>query len=383
MPNKLKANQGGNSICFVIPKYVLYTIGGAELQVYFLVKEFLSRGWAVEVVCRFPDRDLSDVNKEFIDDRVKLHFYKKEKIRSKEFFNVLRVLKRTNSGYYYQRTDYALTGATALYCRSNNKKMIYACAQQGDTVRKKYLTELKELQYNNVLKRFVRFIDFYFLDKMIEFGKSKAHAVVCQTVEQKESFSTNFKREVNVVNNSFSFTDNQSIVKENIILWVGNWRQVKQPEVFIQVVDRLIHNSDWKFVMIGKANETTQGLVKPLEEHNNFEVYDALPLYQVNDWYSKSKVLVNTSSQEGMPNTFIQAWHYKLKVLSLNVNPNELLNNNDFGTCCRGDIETLVSKLKREMDKPTTLSEEAKEYVNKNFSAGNNVDRLINILKQQ
>ena len=43
------------SICFIIPKFVTFSTGGAELQVHKLSQQFLSMGWQVELICRGAD----------------------------------------------------------------------------------------------------------------------------------------------------------------------------------------------------------------------------------------------------------------------------------------------------------------------------------------
>jgi len=375
-------NIENKRICFVIPKYVLFEIGGAEIQIYFLVQEFLRRNWEVEVVCRKPKAGSLIKNNKLDDPRVRVLYYKQSSIRSIEFFNVLNTLKKTNAYYYYQRTDFSLTGATALHCKLYKKKMVYACAQDGDALKNKYVEEFKELTYSSSVKRGVRYLDYKLLDKMVEYGKHKADAIVCQTKEQQQAFQNNFNRPCHVINNSFVFDEWSNIEKENIILWVGNSRPVKQPDLFVKLAEKFVSKNDWRFIMIGKQDEDIKELIQSSNLGEQFYASGAIPLNEVNKWYSKAKILVNTSVQEGMPNTFIQAWHYGLNVLSLNVNPGNLLNDADFGVCCNGDLASLQSEVEKLMLGGIKGNGMAKQYVDDHFNIANNTDRLIKIFEQ-
>lgn len=86
-----------NRICFVIPNFVTFSTGGAEIQVHYLTQAFLDRGWTVEVVCAGLGHEKEIRQSSFFNRKIQYHYYRKRSIRICEFWDVLKVLKKTNS----------------------------------------------------------------------------------------------------------------------------------------------------------------------------------------------------------------------------------------------------------------------------------------------
>lgn len=327
------------SICFVIPNYVTFTTGGAELQVYYLTKEFLKRGWQVELLYGRKKEQKIKKTSPYFDERITYLTYRKYKFRAFEFLSALWNLFNTKSGYYYQRTDFALTGACALHCKFYNRHMTYALAQDQDAQRKKYISELRTFSYRSRLKRLIRKVDFSLVDKLIEFGKQSANLVVCQNYEQQQLLRQNFNIS-SIIIPSIALQPQNNQKKENIVLWVGNMHPVKQPQLFLELADRFSNHQEWRFVMIGRIDNDIQGL-----ESTRVEVLGECSYEETANWFARAKVFINTSEKEGMPNTFLQSWYNKVLVLSLNLNPDGVFADNRNGFVFDGNLQKLSEHL--------------------------------------
>ncbi len=376
----MKYNIDKNSICFVIPNYVTFATGGAEIQVHYLTQEFLKRGWSVEVVCAGIGYEKQIEESQFYDKRIKYYYYKKLKIRSFEYFSVLKLLKKTKSKYYYQRTDFALTASTYFFTKHYNRTMIYALASDDDAVCDKYVKENKKFSnYSNIFKKVLRKTDLFMIDKMVEYAKGRVNNVVCQNEEQVKLFHKSFNNKNTVlINNSFMAPKNEAVPeKEKVILWVGNNVNVKRPDIFVDLAQHFFNEkSDYTFVMIGKGCEGVDTKNIP----SNLKVLGSLGYKETNNWFAKASIFVNTSSIEGMPNTFIQAWHYKTIIASLNVNPSSILTKNKLGIFADSNIDELKKQIDLAIKKPDYFNEyiiNSQDYLNEFFNISKNVDRLI------
>ncbi|WP_439183595.1 glycosyltransferase family 4 protein [Carboxylicivirga taeanensis] len=373
-------NNKLNTICFVIPYYVTFGTGGAEIQVYYLINEFLNRGWNVEVLTGGRGFEETVRQSPYYDGRIRFLNYRLRTIRSLEFFDVLRLLFKCKAHVFYQRTDFALSGACAWYCKIRGRKMMYALAQDKDAFRSKYQTALKAFKYQSKIKRSIRHFDFYCIDKLVEYAKQNAAAIICQSRQQQEFIRSNFTRDSYLIPSSFPVnTTNGQQKKENIVLWVGNMSKIKQPELFLKLVDYLAHTAGWRFVMIGRVSEDYKSL-----SHPKIDILGECSYDETNRWFERAKIFVNTSESEGMPNTFIQSWLNHVLVLSLNVNPNGVFDAQHMGLCFHGDLQQMAASLDDYLQEKSRsdILERASSYALETFDVRRNVDQLIELINK-
>ncbi len=77
----------------------------------------------------------------------------------------------------------------------------------------------------------------------------------------------------------------------------------------------------------------------------NVEHLGFVPFSEIDSQYARASVYLCTSTIEGFPNTFLQAWNHKTPVVST-YNPDGMLNSGDVGVS-GDDIETLVHGIAR------------------------------------
>lgn len=369
-------------ICFVIPNYITSLVGGAELQVYLISKELLERGWEIEVLSSYAPGGAKINLPQYQDDRVKQFFYEKSKIISFEFFRVFFKLFKTNSTYYFQRTDYPLTGALALFCKLRRRKMIYWLADDNCAIKNHYSKYFNAKEYNSHIKVWIRKMDWFIVDKMIEYGKRNSHFIVSQTQFQRDQVLKNFKLKSAIIRNSYKFDQVAQIPKENIILWVGNFRKTKRPQLFTEIAQKVKING-WRFVMVGNSLDYFTE-VKDLKI-DNFEYMGPQSMEQTIEWFIKSKIYISTSVLEGFSNTFIQAWYYRSFILSLSFDPDCLITNRQLGIYALNDLNKLTDFLVHYCSNEHEIEpfvSRAYEFVRSEFDIKKNTDTFIDYISQ-
>ncbi len=309
--------------------------GGAELQLYYLATE-LARDPQFEV--HFIVGDFGHPEFE-IKNNVRLHKFfnpkKGVKFLKKIFgFVVLwRLLKTIKADLYIQRTSGIETGITSLFCALYKKKFFYMIGHNLDL-------EMKKPDWMPGLNGLIRW-------KLLKLGLAKASLIVAQHETQKKNLKRQYNKDGPIRLSAHPIPNEQEInlSRKEFILWVARCDRWKQPEIFTSLAREF---PDEKFLMVCQAAKDIsyfKEVEKGAKALTNMQFFDYVPFDEIDNYFLKAKLFINTSKNEGFPNTFIQAAKYKTPILSLAVDPDDLLEVHRIGIQAHNNIAQLKKGL--------------------------------------
>ena len=157
------------------------------------------------------------------------------------------------------------------------------------------------------------------------------------------------------------------------IFWVANLKDFKRPALFVELAESFVGRDDVSFIMAGRpaTERRFQPLMSKIPTVPNLKYLGELPIAQVNETMSRASVHVNTSSFEGFPNTFLQAWARGAVVLSLAVDPDEPGMEAQGIGYCAGSLERMreiIDHLARNPALRQSVAERAFDFVHRNHS---------------
>ena len=134
-----------------------------------------------------------------------------------------------------------------------------------------------------------------------------------------------------------------------VVAWVANVKRLKRPKLFVELA-RACSDLPARFLLVGGRAPRNAGLRRQVmrlsSRLNNLEVRWAVPFEQTNEVLSAASLLVNTSTSEGFPNTFVQAWLRQTPVVSLALDPDGVLTRDRIGICS-GSFRRMVEDVRR------------------------------------
>lgn len=164
-------------------------------------------------------------------------------------------------------------------------------------------------------------------------------------------------------------SDSTPVSKSIDIIWIGRFQFIKGIRNLASLVKRLPKLS---FTIIGKSTgDRERKVLQEILEYKNVQYYEHLANEKVASKLNASKILLNTSIFEGFPNTFLEAWYSKVPVISLNVDPNNLLSTFGLGYCSNGNMNILcntISSLLKNEEKRNMIGKIARKYVLENHN---------------
>ena len=205
-------------------------------------------------------------------------------------------MSRADADVYYHSCAGGMVGQIALYCASRGKQFVFRAASDADCL-PDALISLGGKPWR---------------DKWLyQHGLRRASRVLVQTAHQQELMRRNYGVESTIAGLVIQTGRSERGFGERNIdaLWVSNMRAVKRPDVLLNVADLLPQVS---FHMVGGTvtggHQFFETVKVQAASRSNVTFHGAVPYRDVSAFYSRARVLVNTSDVEGFPNTYLQAW---------------------------------------------------------------------------
>ena len=298
------------SVCFVAPHAwpvlsgdrSVPVVGGAEVQQAILARMLASAGHRVSMITL----DYGQKDRTVVDSvRVKKTFRMDDGLPALRFLHpritsMWRALAEVDADIYYYRSAAMWVGVVAEFCRRRGKRLVYAGASDKD---------FDPDQGGQI--RFAR--DRWLFRRGVE----RAHAIVAQNERQRSACKATYGRDALVIPSCYVPPRMGSSGKKDLVLWVGTLHENKRPQLLFELAQRLPQR---RFVMVGGPGPNPafyEEMRSRAAAIPNLDFKGFLPLADVERWFDRARVLVNTSTYEGMPNTFLQAWARGIPTVAL------------------------------------------------------------------
>lgn len=339
--------------------------GGAEVQLFLLAQELVKyKNFDVNFI-------VGDYGQESPEYHSGITVIKSFQIKNSSLTKNIKFLRsfiHANADIYIQRTMAPASGIIAILCKLLRKQFIYMVAhdEEVDGTYRKNKGVLRALLANIVFKL--------------------ADVVIVQDTTQKYLLYTDKGKNSFVIRSGYPINET-NMNKDNYVLWVGRSEHWKRPELFIKLAKL---NTDFKFKMIcpqafNHYAKKYSSLKQEAIEIENLEFIEYVPFDDIDEYFQRARIFINTSEKEGFPNTFVQATKNGTLIISLNVNPDNFLNEYNCGFFCDGDFSILNIKLNQISRNPLfykEISENAYKYAKKNHDITKNARQLYDIIDE-
>ena len=323
--NKTKRIGENTKICFVaLGAYPLLAgkkpknVTGPDVHQVILAKELIKRNFEITVVTYDEGGGVTPVEHINGIEVIKIHggVYRLRMLNVvSKVFRIWNAMRKANAHIYFHQG--CATGVCSLFCRLMKKKFVYHIGSDALVNRELITRKIKEFSRSKFsLGAFGNWLEIKFAD-----------AVIVQNEYQRTMLKKNFGKDGFVIKMPFPLAEQGMPEKANppIVLWVGAMAEVKQPELFVRLAEAI---PEARFQMIGghSGNQEFYDRIKESSKRiSNFEFLGVIPFDEVNEYFSRASILVNTSLFEGFPHAFIQAWMHYVPVVSLNADPGEII----------------------------------------------------------
>lgn len=259
---------------------------------------------------------------------------------------------RAGAELYYENGAEEVTGQVALWCRRNRRRFVYSVASDPDCDPRlpKMRTRRERILYR--------------------YGLRHADRVIVQTRVQQRMLWHGFGLGSTLLpmpcpgptDGEFKPPD-PPMPGRGRVVWVGRIVPVKRLELLLEAATAL---PEVPFDVVGAPDVDdaySRRVLASARTLPNMTLHGRVPRNRMLEFYQGAAVLCCTSSYEGFPNTFLEAWSYGLPIVST-VDPDHLLGDWNLGVAA-DSAPALVAGLRRLLGSPDLwreMSVRARDY---------------------
>jgi len=335
------------------PKY----IGGESIQHVLLARAWRDLGHEVSIIVH----DEGQGARRQIDGITAIAAHSRQGgIPGLRFFHpratrLLSALIAADADVYYQSPAGAYSGISAWFCRRTGRQFVFRVASDSDC----------EKEHPR--------IQFWRDRKLFNYGLRRADLVAAQTEFQSQLLRENHEIESVVINMMVEPPRNGAAVEKDIdVLWVSNLRALKRPELALELARQL---PQVNFSFVGgpmPGGETYYEDVRAAAARlPNVKMHGAVRYADSGALFDRAKLFLNTSSIEGFPNTFLQAWIRGVPVVSF-FDPDSLVQRLQLGHIANSVDEmreAIRSLLEDDSDRQQT-GRRARDFATREYTTG-------------
>lgn len=281
---------------------------------------------------------------------------------------VIRAMREIDADVYYQSPAAGWAGITVWFARRHQKHSIVRIASDIDCVPGKQAIR-------------------YLRDRrLFDYGLRNSSLVAAQTAYQRRLLHERYGVRSEIVNVAVETPQTSPAPRKDIdVVWVGNLRGMKRPELALELARRL---PQYRFALIGGSvpglEQYFAEVVSAAKELSNVRVTGPVPYQDVGTWFDRSRVHLNTSDVEGFPNTFLQAWIRRVPVVSF-FDPDGLIRQRRLGRRCSDmdDMTAALDQLLRNPAECADIGRRAHAFATTEFSARQIAARYLDLLDSE
>ncbi|MGH9644251.1 MAG: glycosyltransferase family 4 protein [Terriglobales bacterium] len=354
-------------VCVLVQNHPNLVMGGAQYQGHLLAEE-LARRDGVEVTYLARDVPPEAARIFNLPYRVRSIGTWAGVRRRAAFFDarqLWRMLRELQPDVIYQQMRQSYTAVCARYARRAGIPFFFQIASDLDLERGWLINGISANLPFDVPESIASI-----------WGLQHATHIIAQTSRQGRTLHQRFDRHPAATVRNFQPLPAGLPSKSTTpveVLWVANLKAVKRPELFVELAEAFAGRDELRFTMAGRASDLRRydALMRRIKRTPNLEYLGELSIEAVNVRMAQAAIHVNTSSFEGFPNTFIQAWAQGAVVATIAVDPDEEgMEKLGIGICA-GSLErlkTTIDELARSPERRNAIAERAFAFAHANHS---------------